>query len=126
MKLLFVTVCILLLGTSAARSQEVYTNQPDDPFDSYSILVPWHEERFTLENYGIAFRRNPGAHGVIRFFTAGKDSIGTVRKRAIKARKYVLTKFKINPTRLKVQYGGRLGHYSTIELNLQDPSANLK
>ena len=123
---LFVTICILLLGTLAARAQEVHTNQPDDPFAGYSISVPWQEERFTLENYGIAFRRNPDSSGVIRFFTAGKDSITKIRKRAIKAGKYVLKEFKIDPTRLEVQYGGTLGHFSTIELNLKDSSHNLK
>jgi hypothetical protein len=91
--------------TSAASSYRL---------DSYGNLRR-KDEDIRLDNFAVALMQRPDARGYIFLYSAKDMAPSTARRRATRAKNYLVRVHRIKPARLVTHYGGRMSDF-TVEL----------
>jgi hypothetical protein len=107
------TIIFILLVSIAAFSSAGNKASADNYFDSYRNLT-WREERAHLENFAIALRRHPEMVGYIGYYVGEKSSTKSVNDRIERAKKYLISEFKIEASRIIIVNLGKQEETLTI------------
>jgi len=82
-------------------------------FDSYS-KIPWKDEISRLNNLSYFLRNNPDTIGCIIYQWTNKDDRKKMRARALRARRYLIHKRKVDKSRIVVIDGKERPEPQTI------------
>lgn len=82
------------------------TSAMDLWFDSYG-KISWQEEVWRLRNFEVSLRRNPEMIGYIAFNWSSKKEFVEMKKRAERARKYLVYERKMDKSRIIIVKGGK-------------------
>ena len=109
MTVVFLT--IISFGVFPTLSQT--GSQVQEPFETYSHEISWKREKFYLDDFSIHLKQFPDTIGYIGFFVGDGDTLQKVRKRIDRAKRYLITKRKIDEQRIVVVYAGKLDNSRT-------------
>ena len=111
-KLRFCAFVVLLL-LDGSRTAFSLPDQQSEPFDTYAQSISWSSETTRLENLAYYLKRFPDHVVFIGFWVGDNDSKKTVKARATRARRYLITKLRIDPDRVRLICSGRLDRSRT-------------
>ena len=96
--IIFLLICFLFAFQALGQSQP----QNVEPFDTYSYNMSWEREIFYLDDLAYYLTRYPEWVAYMAFSVGDRDTLKRVKGRAERAKKYVVNKRKIDPSRLLV------------------------
>ena len=89
-----IVFCLLVFTNTLAERPDRF-----DKFDEYTEL-PFSAEKARLDNFAIQLKMSPGAVGWYLIFAGRKACPGDVRRRAIRAKNYIVKKYGIRADRV--------------------------
>jgi hypothetical protein len=96
---------VILGGLLIMNSSCFVANAQFDPFDSYGAIT-WELEKAHLDNFAIALQHDPDLSGYIIVYAGRRACVGEAKKRALRAKKYVVETRGIQESRIKWIDGG--------------------
>jgi hypothetical protein len=83
-------------------------SQQVEIFDEYFGKTPWNEEIFSLDNFAGYLRRNPDFIGYIAYYVGQDSSETATKRRALRAKQYLIRKRAIRANRIVVAKAGTM------------------
>lgn len=117
----FKVSCLFLLIIVVLAFPKLSVVTADKWFDSYGN-ISWQEEQARLGNFAIFLERNPDMIGYIAFYIGDKDSSKKVKQRIKRGKKFLLSKFKVEESRIAIINAGKK---EETEIILQPVSKNV-
>ena len=97
---------LLLFFTFSLPQQDVESNNFDQYFASYGN-ISWKKEQVYLYNFALSLERESDLIGYIAFFVGTRDNPKKVMKRIKRAEEFLISKHKIDASRIIIINAGR-------------------
>ncbi len=108
---LFLLFGVILLTGFQTFSQTSLVSP--EPIDTYGHEVSWKTERFSLDNSAFFLKKYPEKVGYIAFFIGDNENFQKAKRRAERAKRYLVDFWKIDSTRIVIMCGGSLNSSRT-------------
>jgi hypothetical protein len=89
--------------------------KPDysEPFDVYPHVISWNREILNLNNLSIYMRDSPNTIAYLGYWIGEGDTVAKARKRAERAKRYLVSRRKVAAARIVLICAGRSENSST-------------